>query len=77
MDKLIYEIAGKKYLLFDYKTQYASTAKTTLEVVKKFGGIVQGGFVKSGWWSNDISMRFLIPEDRAVEFSNYEPSSTF
>lgn len=73
MEQLIYEIAGKKYVLFQYSTQYASTAKTILEVVKKMGGIIQGGGVKNGFWSSDITMRFLIPEEKAIEFSNYDP----
>lgn len=72
MEQLIYEIAGRKYLLFNYPFSQTEKINKFLEVVKKFGGILQSADVTLGWFSGKANVRVLIPEEKAVEFSNYD-----
>lgn len=71
MEKIIYEIAGKKYLLFDYPFTDKERFNKFQRTIQKFNVIVQGADVKQGWFSGKANVRVLIPEDKAVEFSNY------
>lgn len=72
MEKLIYEIGGKKYLLFDYPFTDNSRFQKFQKTIQKFNGIVQGAEVKQGWFSGKANVRVLIPEEKALEFSNYD-----
>lgn len=72
MEQLLYEIAGKKYLLFQIPIESIEMQKRFFETVKSFSGIVQGGDVHKGWFSGYVVFKILIPEDKAVEFSNYD-----
>lgn len=70
MEQLIYEIAGKKYLLFQIPIESVEMQNRFQNTVKSFNGIVQGGDVHKGWFSGYVVFKVLIPEERAVEFSN-------
>lgn len=75
MQQLLYEIAGKKYLLFEYPFSETKKLETFQEAVKNYNGIVQGvGEIKRGFLvSGYVVVRVLIPEEKAVEFSNTSP----
>lgn len=73
MEQLIYEITGKKYLLFQVPFSDVGKANQFQETVKKFDGIVQGVCdLKRGWFSGSFTLKALIPEERAIEFSNFD-----
>lgn len=74
MEQLIYEIAGKKYLLFQIPFTDAEKANAFQKIVHQFEGIVQGATdLKRGFlFSGSFTLRALIPESRAIEFSRFD-----
>lgn len=73
MDKLIYEIAGKKYLLFSIPVTSNEAAQKAQNHVKRYGGITQGVTeLKRGWFGGSATLNVLIPEEKAIQFSNDE-----
>ena len=71
--KLIYTINGKNYLLFEVKVN-SHTAERLLEGVSKHGGILQSYDKNTGFWETKHHLKFLIPEENIMSFSNYKSS---
>lgn len=69
--KLIYTINGKNYLLFEVKVNSA-TAEGLLEGITKHGGILQSYDKNTGFWETKHHLKFLIPEENIMSFSNYK-----
>ena len=76
MKKLVHTLNGVNYLLFE--CPFPLNKKTDLdsfyEKVNTVDGIIQGGEkVSGGFWGNSyFKISVLIPEDKAVLFSNSE-----
>jgi hypothetical protein len=71
--KLIYTINGKNYLLFEVKVD-SSTADNLLDAVTKYKGILQSYDKNTGFCETKHHLRFLIPEENIMAFSNYKRS---
>ena len=71
--KLIYTINGKNYLLFEVKVD-SSTADNLLDAVNKYKGILQSYDKNTGFCETKHHLRFLIPEENIMSFSNYKRS---
>lgn len=68
--QLVYEISGKKYVLFemtlvnDYQTQRMKTK------IRAYEGIIQSIKKTSDFWNGTkVECKVLIPEERALFFS--------
>jgi hypothetical protein len=72
-NSLVVELNGIKYLLFQLPVTSQLQGKKVQEKVKEFKGIVQGinGVKRNGFFGGGyVVLNLLIPEDRAIEFSN-------
>lgn len=71
-EKLIYTINGINYLLFEVKVN-SEIAENLLNAVTKYKGILQS-YDKDGFWEIKHHLKFLIPEENIMMFSNYKNS---
>lgn len=69
-EQLNYEVDGKRYLLFQIPFTDSDKANRFQKKVIDFGGIIQGvADLKRGWFSGSATIKVLIPETKAIEFS--------
>jgi hypothetical protein len=72
-EKLIYTISGVNYLLFEVKVD-SKIAENLLNAVTRYKGILQSYDKIGGFWETKHHLKFLIPEDNVMKFSNYKNS---
>jgi hypothetical protein len=71
MEKLIYEIDNKKYVLFETEFPLA-IAKTQEKTISLYGGIIQSAKVINSFWNGaSVNIKSLIPEERALDFARH------
>lgn len=71
MKKLNYTVDGKKYMLFTAVIRDKEIATRFADKVQRFNGICTFFDVKNSFFSRvKATITCLIPEHRAVEFSN-------
>lgn len=71
-EQLIYEIAGKKYVMVDVPFVEGSGGKAE-KIIKKHGLLYQGikKIDRGGWWSSTVVIAScLCPEENFLSFSN-------
>ena len=72
-EKLIYTVSGVNYLLFEVKVN-SEVAEKLLNAVTRYKGILQSYDKNTGFWETKHHLKFLIPEDNVMNFSNYKSS---
>jgi hypothetical protein len=72
-EKLIYTVNGVNYLLFEVKVN-SEVAENLLNVVTRYKGILQSYDKNTGFWETKHHLKFLIPEENVMNFSNYKSS---
>ena len=72
-EKLLYTINGVNYLLFEVKVN-SLVAENLLNAVTRYKGILQSYDKNTGFWETKHHLRFLIPEENVMDFSNYKSS---
>ena len=72
-EKLIYTINGINYLLFEVKVN-SEIAENLLNAVTRYKGILQSYDKNTGFWETKHHLKFLIPEENIMTFSNYKNS---
>ena len=72
-EKLIFTINGINYLLFEVKVN-SEIAENLLNAVTKYKGILQSYDKNTGFWETKHHLKFLIPEENIMTFSNYKNS---
>ena len=73
MEKLIYTVNGVNYLLFEVKVN-SEIAENLLNAVTRYKGILQSYDKNTGFWETKHYLKFLIPEENVMNFSNYKNS---
>ena len=72
-EKLIYTVNGVNYLLFEVKVN-SEVAESLLNAVTRYKGILQSYDKNTGFWETKHHLKFLIPEENVMNFSNYKNS---
>ena len=72
-EKLIYTVNGVNYLLFEVKVN-SEVAESLLNAVTRYKGILQSYDKNTGFWETKHHLKFLIPEENVMNFSNYKSS---
>ena len=72
-EKLIYTIGSINYLLFEVKVN-SEVAENLLNAVTRYKGILQSYDKNTGFWETKHHLKFLIPEENVMNFSNYKSS---
>jgi hypothetical protein len=72
-EKLIYTVNGVNYLLFEVKVN-SEVAENLLNAVTRYKGILQSYDKNIGFWETKHHLKFLIPEENVMNFSNYKSS---
>jgi hypothetical protein len=72
-EKLIYTVNGVNYLLFEVKVN-SEIAENLLNAVTRYKGILQSYDKNTGFWETKHHLKFLIPEENVMNFSNYKSS---
>jgi hypothetical protein len=70
-ENLIYEINGKRYIIFE-PVCTKNNVDLIQSTIKQYGGILQG-IISLGrhFFKEIIKFRVLIPEESAIQFSNF------
>lgn len=72
MEKLIYEIDGKKYILFEVELPIR-LAKQHEKNIALYDGIIQTvKSIDSFWNGRSVNIKCLIPENKAIDFARHK-----
>jgi hypothetical protein len=72
MEKLIYEINGNKYLLFEVQMPIKNASHFNRRI-KSFNGILQSVKATESFWSGTmLNIKYLIPEETAFANTQFQ-----
>lgn len=73
MEKIVHTINGINYVSFKIENSPLSLAKKFADTAEQtFKGITRHAKVNHGIFFTTMDVEVLIPEDRAIEFTNYK-----